>query len=138
MGTNHSIDKKIIFFDGVCNLCNSSVQFIIKRDYKNHFLFSSLQSEYASENLPKQLVEEENLQSIILKSEDQTKTKSSAVLTIAKHLSGLWPLLYAFIIIPKFFRDWIYDIIAKNRYKWFGKKDTCMIPSSELKSKFID
>ena len=138
MGTDHSIEKSIILFDGVCNLCNSSVQFIIKRDKKEQFLFASLQSDYAKEQLPDEFSDGKALQSIVLKEKDEIKTKSTAALTIAKHLSGVWPILYAFIIIPKFIRDWVYDIIAKNRYKWFGKKDQCMIPSPELKSRFID
>ena len=138
MGTDHSIEKPIILFDGVCNLCNSSVQFIIKRDKKEQFLFASLQSDYAKEHLPDELSDSKALQSIVLKEKDEIKTKSTAALTIARHLSGVWPILYAFMIIPKFLRDWVYDIIAKNRYKWFGKKDQCMIPSPELKSRFID
>ena len=138
MGTDHSIKQPIILFDGVCNLCNSSVQFIIKRDKKELFLFASLQSRYAKENLPDEFSDETALQSIILKEGDEIKSKSSAVLTITKSLSGLWPLFYVLIVIPKFVRDWVYDIIAKNRYQWFGKKDQCMIPSPELKNRFID
>ncbi|WP_425392294.1 thiol-disulfide oxidoreductase DCC family protein [Ekhidna sp.] len=138
MGTDHSIEKPIILFDGVCNLCNSSVQFVIKRDEKEQFLFASLQSEYAKENLPATLSEEDNLQSIVLKHRGSIKTKSTAALHIARKLNGLWPALYGLIIIPKFIRDWVYDIIAKNRYKWFGKKDQCMIPSPEMKSRFLD
>ncbi|MEQ9009057.1 MAG: DCC1-like thiol-disulfide oxidoreductase family protein [Ekhidna sp.] len=130
--------QPIILFDGVCNLCNSSVQFIIERDKKELFLFASLQSRYAKENLPDEFSDETALQSIILKEGDEIKSKSSAVLTITKSLSGLWPLFYVLIVIPKFVRDWVYDIIAKNRYQWFGKKDQCMIPSPELKNRFID
>ncbi|MEQ9467383.1 MAG: thiol-disulfide oxidoreductase DCC family protein [Ekhidna sp.] len=138
MGTNHSIKEQVIFFDGVCNLCNSSVQFIIKRDKRDRFRFASLQSEFAFENLPETLSDKSALQSIVLKNGDGIKTKSTAALTIARQLSGLWPILYLFMIVPKFIRDWVYDIIAKNRYKWFGKEDQCMIPSPELKSRFID
>lgn len=110
----------------------------MKRDKKEQFLFASLQSDYAKENLPKELSSNSALQSIVLKEKDTIKTKSSAALTIAKRLSGLWSMLYIFIIVPKFLRDWVYDIIAKNRYRWFGKKDQCMIPSSEWKDRFID
>lgn len=102
------------------------------------FLFASLQSDYAKENLPEEYSGSNELQSIVLKEKDTLKTKSTAALTIAKHLSGLWPILYVFIIVPKFLRDWVYDIIARNRYKWFGKKDQCMIPSPELKDRFFD
>lgn len=138
MGTDHSIDKPIIFFDGVCNLCNTSVQFILKRDKKEKFLFASLQSGFAKENLPVDLSDSESLQSIVLKDSGLILTKSSAVLTIARSLSGLWPMLYIFIAIPKPLRDWAYTIVAKNRYKWFGKKDYCVIPSPELKNRFLD
>jgi predicted DCC family thiol-disulfide oxidoreductase YuxK len=138
VGTDHSIKQPVILFDGVCNLCNASVQFVIKRDKKKQFFFASLQSRYAKENLPSEFSDEAALQSIVLKDDDKIKTKSSAVLTIAKSLSGLWPALFIFIIIPKFLRDWVYDFIARNRYKWFGKKDQCMIPSTELKSRFLD
>lgn len=138
MGTDHSIVKPIVFFDGVCNLCNSSILFIIKRDRKNRFLFASLQSEYAKEHLPSELSIDSQKPSIILKDGDSIRIKSSAVLTIAKSLSGLWFLLYAFMIVPRFIRDSVYDFIASNRYRWFGKKDQCMIPTPELKSRFVD
>ncbi len=138
MGTNHSIEQPIIFFDGVCNLCNSSIQFILKRDKNAQFKYSSLQSEFAQEHLADHYVDTGNLQSIVLKKGDRISTKSSAVLTITKSLSGGWPLFYVFMIIPKFIRDSVYDYIAANRYRWFGKRDECMIPSPELKSRFID
>ncbi|MBC6400026.1 MAG: thiol-disulfide oxidoreductase DCC family protein [Ekhidna sp.] len=138
MGTTDPIEKPIIFFDGVCNLCNASVQFIIKRDKQGKFLFSSLQSTEAQRSLPSELVEFNNYQSLVLKKGEDIKTKSSAALTISRHLSGLWPALYFFMIIPKFLRDFIYDIIASNRYKWFGRKDECMIPSPEFKTRFIN
>lgn len=138
MGSNYSIEKPIVFFDGVCNLCNSSVQFIIKRDKKEQFHFASLQSEYAKKCLKESLRDSDNLQSIVLKDGDKILTKSTAVLTISKSLSGLWPVLYILILIPKFIRDWVYDFIGSNRYKWFGRRDECMIPIPELKSRFID
>ncbi|WP_370089638.1 thiol-disulfide oxidoreductase DCC family protein [Ekhidna sp.] len=114
------------------------MQFILQRDKKKKFLFASLQSGFANENLPLDLSDSENLQSIILKDSNSLYTKSSAVLTIAKSLNGLWPIFYIFIVIPKPLRDWVYSIVAKNRYKWFGKKDYCMIPSPELKNRFLD
>ncbi|MEP1031934.1 DUF393 domain-containing protein [Ekhidna sp.] len=138
MGSDHTIKQPVILFDGVCNLCNSSIQFIIKRDKKNRFLFASLQSAYAKKYLTADLIKEDQLQSLVLIEGGSIKIKSSAALTISKSLSGLWPLLYVYIIIPRFIRDWFYDLIAKNRYKWFGKRDHCMIPTSELKSRFID
>lgn len=133
------IDKKdkIILFDGVCNLCNGAVTFIIKRDRKNLFKFATLQSEIAEELLIAKLPDKELLDSIVLIENGKQYTKSSAALRIAKNLSGAYPLLYIFMVIPKFLRDWVYSIIAKNRYKWFGKKDACMIPTPELKKKFL-
>lgn len=126
-------DNKIILFDGVCNLCNDAVNFVIKRDKTNIFKFATLQSEDAQAFG----FNPDNMNSIILIDGDKKYSKSTAALHIAKHLSGGFPLLYAFIILPKFFRDWIYDYIAKNRYKWFGKKESCMIPTPELQKKFL-
>lgn len=138
MGSVDPIDHPVIFFDGVCNLCNTSVQFIIKLDKKALFRFSSLQSEYAQSVLPLTLSDTGNLQSLVLKSQGKFLTKSSAVLGIVKHLSSPWSLMYVFILIPKFIRDGLYILIAKNRYKWFGRRDECMIPSEDLNSRFIE
>lgn len=138
MGTTDPIAKPVLFFDGVCNLCNESVQFIIKRDSRSKFHFSSLQSDYAKENLPKELTEDDNLQSLVLKTGEHIKTKSSAVLEVVRHLGGLWPMVYVFVIVPKPIRDFFYSWVARNRYKWFGRKNECMIPSAQLKSRFIE
>lgn len=128
----------VIFFDGVCNLCNASVQFAIEHDKKNDFRFTALQGEYAKTILPKYNLDLTKIDSIILIENNRLYTKSSAALRIAKRLSGLWPMLYAFIIIPKFIRDWFYDIIAKNRYKWWGMQENCWVPTPELKEKFYN
>ncbi|MFC4210033.1 thiol-disulfide oxidoreductase DCC family protein [Pedobacter lithocola] len=130
--------QPVIFFDGVCNLCNASVQFTIEHDKKNVFKFTALQGEYAKTILPKFNIDSTKLNSILLVDGERVYTKSSAALRVAKKLNGLLPLLYTFIIIPKFIRDWVYDIIAKNRYKWFGKQESCWIPTLELKNKFYD
>ncbi|ATL48580.1 thiol-disulfide oxidoreductase [Chitinophaga caeni] len=127
--------ESIIFFDGVCNLCNSSVLFIIKRDKKAHFRFASLQSALAKEMLPPALL---GISSIVLLEDGQYHTKSSAALRIARKLDGLWPVLYPGIIIPRFIRDAVYNFIAANRYRWFGKRETCMLPTAELKNRFMD
>ncbi|MDJ0645783.1 MAG: thiol-disulfide oxidoreductase DCC family protein [Flavobacteriaceae bacterium] len=131
-------DNSLILFDGVCNLCNSSVQFIIKRDKKNHFLFSSLQSDAGQQILLHNNQENLNYESILLLEGDKLYDKSTAILKITRKLSGGYPLLYGFMIIPKFIRDFVYSIIARNRYKWFGKMDACMIPTEELKMRFLD
>ena len=124
-------------FDGVCNLCNSSVNFIIDHDPKGHFKFAALQSEYGQEKLKALGLNTEDFDSLVLLSGDKVYRKSSAALRIARKLNGLYPLLYIFMIIPPFIRHWGYDIIAKNRYKWWGKQDSCRMPTPELQSRFV-
>ena len=131
-------DKPIIFFDGVCNLCNSSVQFILKKDTNNVFLFSSLQSDAAKGILLQYNLENFDLSSIILVENNVIYQKSTAVLKIAKRLTGISKYTYVFIIVPKFIRDGVYSLIAKNRYKWFGKRDSCMLPTAALKLRFLE
>jgi len=132
-----SKDHKIILFDGVCNLCNGAVTYIIKRDKKNLFKFAALQSEIGQQLISKFNIDTSKVDSIILIDGEKHYEKSSAALRIAKYLSGAYPLLFGFMILPKFIRNAVYDYIAKNRYKWFGKKESCMIPTAELKSKFL-
>lgn len=124
----------IVLFDGVCNLCNGAVQFIIARDKHQGFRFASLQSAFGQQY--QQQVGE--VDSILLVEEGQVYQKSTAALRIARKLNGLWPILFVFIIIPPFLRDFIYDIIARNRYRWFGKKESCWLPTPDLKTRFID
>lgn len=131
-------EKPIIFFDGVCNLCNSSIQFILKRDTNELFLFSSLQSDAAKDILLQYNLENFDLSSIILLENGVIYQKSTAILKITKKLSGIYKYGYAFIIIPKFIRDGIYSFIAKNRYKWYGKRDACMLPTAALKLRFLE
>ncbi|MEM6734843.1 MAG: DCC1-like thiol-disulfide oxidoreductase family protein [Bacteroidota bacterium] len=138
MDTSNKVTYPILFFDGVCNLCNDSVKFVIRHDKNDFFRFASLQSHTAKELLPEHLTKENDLQGIVLLKNRELYEKSTAALLVAKKLSGLWPILYVFIIIPKPIRDKIYDFIARNRYRWFGKKDQCMIPSPEMKLRFID
>lgn len=128
----------IILFDGVCNLCNSSVNFIIKHDPEAQFLFASLQSDAAKKLLLQHNSKKITLNSIILIEKGKIYKKSTAALKIAKHLNGLYPITYIFILIPPFVRDFVYDYIAKNRYKWFGKKESCSIASPTLKNRFLD
>lgn len=133
-------DKQLILFDGVCNLCNNSVLYVIKRDKTNTFLFAPLQSLTGQEIIKEFNIDTTNIDSILLFNANNRKiySKSSAALHIAKSLSFPTRLLSVFLIIPNFMRNWVYDFIAKNRYKWYGKKDACMIPTPELKSKFLD
>lgn len=137
MDTNSEIDH-IVFFDGICNLCNSSVNFVIARDSKAFFKFAPLQSDCASEKLKKIHIDSLELESIIFLSNGKIYRKSRAALEIARKLNGLWPMMYGFIIIPSFIRDIFYSLIAKNRYKWFGKQDSCKIPTPELADRFIN
>lgn len=124
-------------FDGVCNLCNSSVQFIIKHDTHKRFVFTSLQSDVSKEILLQFQNEKNDLSSILLVEKGTIYKESTAVLKIFRHLGKGFPILYVFIIIPPFIRNFLYRIIAKNRYKWFGKKEQCMLPSDEFKNRFL-
>jgi predicted DCC family thiol-disulfide oxidoreductase YuxK len=132
-------DKKLILFDGVCNLCNASILYVIKHDKKDLFRYAPLQSEIGKQILEKFSIDPSKTDSIILFSnENGLSIKSSAALKVAKHLGFPRNLLAAFLIVPAFIRNWVYDYIAKNRYQWYGKKEECMIPTPELKAKFLD
>jgi predicted DCC family thiol-disulfide oxidoreductase YuxK len=132
-------NKKLILFDGVCNLCNTSVQYIIKHDKNNRFLFTALQSDLGQQIIAEYKIDTKKTDSILLYTQEKgIDYKSTAALKIAIKLGFPTNLLSIFFIIPAFIRNWVYDFIAKNRYKWYGKKDACMIPTPELKSKFLD
>jgi predicted DCC family thiol-disulfide oxidoreductase YuxK len=131
-------DKKIILFDGVCNLCNSAVQFVIRHDKKDVFRFVALQSELGQNILKHIGIDPKYIDSVILYEPGVAyHYKSAAALEIAKNLGGFWHLGTLFRIIPSGISNQVYDYIAKNRYKWYGKKDSCMVPSPELESKFL-
>lgn len=132
------INQKIVLFDGVCNLCSSSVQFILKKDKKNQFLFGSLQGQTGQQYLKKFNLPADTFNSFMLVENNKLYTRSAAALRMLKHLGGAWSLGYAFTIVPEFIRDAIYKWIAKNRYKWFGKKKECWIPTPALKERFLD
>jgi predicted DCC family thiol-disulfide oxidoreductase YuxK len=129
--------KSVILFDGVCNLCNASIDFIIKRDTKNLFLVGALQGEVGSKLLSDYKVNPKYLDSLVLIEDGKVYFRSSAALRIAKNLSGLWPIFYLFIFLPTSLRDPVYDWIGSNRYKWFGKKNTCRVPTESEKAKFL-
>ena len=128
---------QIILFDGVCNFCNFWVNFVIKRDKEDLFRFAALQSEKAKELISKFNFDASKQDTFILIAGDKLYTKSTAVLMICKQLIGLIKILYPFIILPKFFRDFIYDLVAENRYKLFGRKESCRVPTEEEKQKFL-
>jgi predicted DCC family thiol-disulfide oxidoreductase YuxK len=132
-------NKQLVLFDGVCNFCNASVLKIIKKDTHNIFLFASLQSEIGQEITNHFNIDIKKIDSIILvESKTNYYIKSTAALKIAKHFRGFWQLFQVLWLLPTSFRDFFYNYIAKNRYKWFGKKESCMIPTPEIKSKFIE
>ena len=133
---NTESKHKVILFDGVCNLCNSFVNFVIRNDKKEVFKFAPIQSDFGEIALKKHRINSKDTDSIILIDNDNYYIKSSAALYIAKNLSGAYPLLFCFMLVPKFMRNWVYDFVAKNRYKWYGKKESCMIPTPELIDKF--
>jgi predicted DCC family thiol-disulfide oxidoreductase YuxK len=127
----------IILFDGVCNLCAWSVQFIVKRDPQAKFRFASLQSPAGQSLLAKFRLDQSNFDSFILVESDTWFDQSDAALRVLRSLSGLWPLLYGLMIFPRFIRNWGYQFIARNRYHWFGKSDICMLPTPALNSRFV-
>lgn len=131
------MNKSVILFDGVCNLCNSFVRFVIRRDRKNRFVFASLQSAEA-ERLLTGYSESGNLKTIILVEGPKIYVRSDAVLRILRHLSGGWQILYGLVILPRFIRDGVYRLIAKKRYRWFGKREECMVPGPEIMNKFLE
>ena len=131
-------DNPVILFDGVCNLCNASIQFVIKHDKKKLFRFASLQSSFGEKILTQNNLSADFFNSFILFEKNIIYSRSTAALLVAKRLSGFIKILYAFIIVPKFIRDAVYNFIAANRYKWFGKKEACWLPAPALKDLFLD
>ena len=127
----------IILFDGVCNLCNGAVQMVIRHDKKKLFRFASLQSDAGQSLLAKYHLPANNFNSFVLVENDRAYTSSTAALQVARQLSGPLKLLYGFIIVPPFIRNAVYGLIAKNRYRWFGKRESCMLPTPDLQNRFL-
>ena len=126
----------MLLFDGVCTLCNGFVQFVIERDPAGRFQFAPLQSDAAARLLgvaPPPLPD-----SLVLLEDGRLFTRSTAALRVARRLRFPWPLAYVFVAVPRRVRDWVYDAVARNRYRWFGRRDTCMVPTSELRARFLD
>jgi predicted DCC family thiol-disulfide oxidoreductase YuxK len=131
-------DKKIILFDGVCNLCDSTVQFLIKRDTKDVFRFVAIQSDLGQEIIKHIGIDTFKTDSIILYEPGNAYYyKAEAALKIAKELGGVYSLMGLFTFLPKGLSNVVYDYVARNRYKWYGKKDACMIPTLQMKAKFL-
>ncbi len=137
-GTTTAVDDQVVLFDGVCNLCNGFVQFIIARDPKARFRFGTLQSNEARDLLRDSSVRPKDLSTVIYIRKSRVMTRSTTALYVLKDLGGPWALCFAFIIAPPFLRDAVYRWVAHNRYKWFGQRESCMIPTPELRSRFID
>ena len=129
--------ERIVLFDGICNFCNGAVNFIIRHDHAKKFRFAPLQSEFGEQMRAKFGIGDD-VDSIILIEGDQAYLHSTAGLRVAKTLGGIWSLGYAFIIIPTPIRDWFYKLFAKYRYKLFGRKDVCMMPTPDIKERFIE
>jgi predicted DCC family thiol-disulfide oxidoreductase YuxK len=127
----------VIYFDGVCNLCNASVDFVIKRDKNKKFRYASLQSETGQKILAENKFNKSDYDSFILEHKGNVYIKSTAALQVALNLGFPINLMGIFLIIPSFIRNWVYELIAKNRYKWFGKKETCRLPSPEERALFL-
>lgn len=127
----------IILFDGVCNFCNGSVNFVIEHDTKNYFKFAPLQSDVAQGLLDKYKIDKSATDSVVLIEDEAVYTHSIAALRIARQLDGVFSWVYVFVVVPKFIRDFFYKLFAKYRYKLFGKKDVCMMPTAEIREKFI-
>lgn len=128
----------IILFDGVCNLCAWAVRFIVERDPRGLFRFASLQSPTGQALMLEYRLDPTQLDSFVLVENGRAYSESTAALRVARHLGGAWPVFYGAIVLPRFVRDPIYKFIARNRYRWFGKKETCMIPTPELRARFLD
>jgi len=132
---DYSDYKYIVFFDGVCGICNRFIDFLLARKKGRHLYFSPLQGNAAKAVLSK---EYHAMDTIVFKTEKRIYTKSTAALRIASSLGGLWKLSLIFLVVPAFIRNFVYDVIAANRYKWFGKKESCRIPTPQERDRFLD
>jgi predicted DCC family thiol-disulfide oxidoreductase YuxK len=130
-------NNPVVLFDGICNLCNQSVQFIINHNKKGNILFASQQSDIGKRLLEAYHLPQENINSFVFIYQGKAYLKSTAALEVAKHLDGGWRYLSLFMLVPKFIRDGVYSLIANNRYRWFGKSDACFMPSAALQVRFL-
>jgi len=138
ISTEDKIDFPILFFDGVCTLCNQSVDFVIRHDKKKKIRFAALQSQTAQNLLKDRIVSLQNPNSLVWYNQGKIKQKSNAVFALVPHLGFPFTLSLILWVIPRFLRNYVYDVIARNRYKWFGKKESCRIPTQEEQQLFLD
>ena len=127
----------LLLFDGVCNLCNGLVRFIIRHDRRKRFSFAPLQSVAGQLVLQQHDLATSDFNTLVYFRKGDMLTRSTAALNVARDLGGGWPLAYAFIVVPRFIRDAVYDLISRKRFRWFGKRDSCMVPTPELHSRFL-
>jgi predicted DCC family thiol-disulfide oxidoreductase YuxK len=130
-------NKQILYFDGVCNLCETAVQFVIKRNKQENILFASLQSSAGQKMLIDFNLPQQQLFSMVFVDRGELYIKSSASLRITKYLAAAWPICQYAKFVPRFIRDVVYDWVARNRYKWFGEKNACWLPTKELEKRFL-
>ena len=130
--------ERIILFDGVCNLCNSAVNFVIDHDPKGRFRFAALQSDFGIAEMKRLGPRDDLMESIVLLEGDRAFTRSSAALRIARGLGFPWSMALVFWVVPRPLRDWAYDVVARNRYRWFGRRKECRVPTPELKARFVE
>jgi predicted DCC family thiol-disulfide oxidoreductase YuxK len=137
MERNPGDPPSIVLFDGICNFCVASIQFIIDRDPQEHFRFAPLQSSAGQSLLQKHNLNTDDFDTLILIEDGKAYHRTTAALRITRQLKGLWPAMYGLILVPRAVRDLIYNVLARHRYKLFGKRDACMIPSPELEDRFM-
>lgn len=128
----------LLFFDGVCNLCNGLVRFIIRHDRHKRFRFAPLQTEAGNKFLSAHGLVSSSLDTLVYLRKGKVLVRSAAALNVARDLGGPWTLAYGFILVPRFIRDAVYDLVARKRYRWYGKRDTCMVPAHELRERFVE
>ncbi|MFN0213055.1 MAG: thiol-disulfide oxidoreductase DCC family protein [Saprospiraceae bacterium] len=132
-----SLPRTVLLFDGVCNLCNASVQWILKRDRMGHFRFAALQSEIGQQYLQQHGLASKDFDTVVLVANGRIYLRSDAALEILRHIGGFWKLLYVFKLLPQPLRDAIYKLVARNRYRWFGHREECMLPKPAWKDRFL-
>jgi len=129
---------RTIIFDGVCNLCAWSVRFIVRRDPKERFRFAAWQSDAGRRLLEEHGLDPGNVETVVLIKDGVVSARSDAALEIARELRGPWKLLAVLRIVPRGLRDWVYSVVARHRYRWFGKQEACMVPTEELRGRFLE
>lgn len=137
-GEEVSVGHPVILYDGTCGFCNRVVQFIIPRDRGGRFRFAAIQSVTGKRLLVEQGIDPEHLNTFVLMAEGRMFTRSTAALEVARRLDGAWPLFYAFIAVPGVIRDGVYHFIARNRYRWFGRTEACMLPDAKVRERFLE